>query len=706
MITFPLAKPFESPKSLLISLAYRNFYDTVNQALSTWEQGASRSCLHLLTAQDRGVKRGLEEYRTVTDRCIAHHFYSQEKGATSETPLRFLKVRVNYSLIDMVGYRVCPKCLEAGRKNLAFADCLAFRACPEHQIKLVSKCPGCSRPFQWTTFNPERCRHCGIGMARLPQEYLEDAAEGELYHLFAHGKVGQAEAVLDAFKELSTKYPRTAIESGFVLNLAVNFVMGRHEVLRRMLLGALPSGVKWPSVFLLAQFFHSRNRDGFKKLMAEKPFVDFRIDKFDAACEAKKPFFRVDELAMALDVSQKVLSDLFKANLLQREVGAQGLVTVTAESVSRLLEIIQSAPIYEPLHGSNFAPLNGTLSERILALSKGGAQLAIPHDWSIGLANLEILKPKNTSALEDLSHLGVNAFAKATFSYSEAIRRACRSGFIKPDAPSDTRTPYKFTRGFIDKFVQQYCFLSELSKKVGRGRTILSAVLKEQGIKPLSGPDVDGGLIPIYRRSDVDQVNLDLHLDNKNFRSNAGRKKAGVTTHDKNKWVNTKEVSLHLGLCAIEVSELLSLGWLTVGTPEGREKDNTRYFTRESLQEAQRKLSLYIELNQATAELGVPRTEFYKRFVYTGLIKVLKISKRKLIHVGELEVARQQCMEYVSLGTADKMVGAFKHFRNLVNTKRIETVSESECVSARELALIRREHVLLHAITSESTSPR
>lgn len=63
--------------------------------------------------------------------------------------------------------KVCPRCLEEGRRCEAFWDLAQAAACPRHQVELIAMCPSCHKPLRWSRKKVRECR-CGADLTAWP----------------------------------------------------------------------------------------------------------------------------------------------------------------------------------------------------------------------------------------------------------------------------------------------------------------------------------------------------------------------------------------------------------------------------------------------------------------------------------------------------------------------------------------------------------
>ena len=79
----------------------------------------------------------------------------------------FRGVRLPRAMISLSRRRVCPRCLAASRHHRSCWDVSVVTVCPDHAVRLVDRCPRCSKRLAWISPDPGRCG-CGFDLAECP----------------------------------------------------------------------------------------------------------------------------------------------------------------------------------------------------------------------------------------------------------------------------------------------------------------------------------------------------------------------------------------------------------------------------------------------------------------------------------------------------------------------------------------------------------
>lgn len=699
MLVKPIPQVEESPKSLLSRYASGNFYPSVRLALGVRAEN-SRNSRGFLFGGLSEVKQFASQLEGFMQVDLERWFYGQAAGFTDESPVIWNGCEVPYDFFIQSRVRVCPCCI-GNRVVHQSADFSFFSACPVHQVKLHEVCGGCKKDIPWSYGTIDRCRHCHFQFKALEEIPLCRPSENLIMDWVRSGDRTSFNRCMGFLRALRGFYPRGVFESGVLLDVAIKVSQGETSGLLELLAPLYPAGIV-PQRLILAPLILSCGPDSEnikQKISALLPGI-VHTSQTELSTEAiGKPYLRVNEVEFALNISANTRRKLVEHGFLSDAQRLNGLRQVDTASVIKFFSLLNASMIKSVTFPSDkWDRFGASVLNNTVLVAQGKAQLNL-HDWSNGCAGLWI-KPivKNPRSKPD-GLLSINDFARAANTYPDAIRRAVKAGIVTPDPREDSKAGAGFKPETVESFCKQYCFSSEIAQETQLGRTIISTVLSSVGIEPVSGPKVDGALVPLYKRSDLEGIDVRALIQRKEFKSNSGRKKEGTVLYDRETWMSSKEVIDLLGFCPLELSSAVSQGYLKVGVPEGRERDNYRYYLRSSVLAFKSLIDSAIPIPQVPSKLGISKTEFYKRFVHTGFVKIMKVGKKSWLTAADFNRAEQDCERYVGTETATKLTGApFRHFRNLINTDRISKVSSSETITATCFNLIRREDISIHAV--------
>jgi len=705
MICAPLPIEWESPKSILIRCAHANFFDQVADVLGK-DVCELTGMLDLVCGSYTGVHELVQNINCIFASNVVDYrplFYRQVAGITEQRHFVVRSIEVPYQELELVKHRVCLLCHKDKFHSKIFADLRAFTSCPFHHNQFIEECPSCGTPYEWQGFQLEKCSCCKYTFKSKDRRKQYIGSEQELYSMILEGKNDDVSEALRLLKFLRKYFEPEVVKSGIVLGIALDFLAGRNDQLLKKLQAVYEGGRTLPTRSLMSCLSVSSNLKMKERALAIV-LTETRVRGVSKYVGPKQNWFRLEQAEFSLNITNSRLRALHKSDFLDIQQLPNSVNVVPINSLIDLMAWVEKAiPGNKTLKVNLLKSIHSQHFHKNLKSVRTGDMVVYEAKWNLGLKGLRFAKVSVEPRLisEDEMLLDVNQFAARAKTYPDALRRACRSGFISSgNILKNGHKSYSFRIDFVDAFVSEFCFISELNSKLkGRGRTILSAILKSRDIRPLSGPEIDGALVPIYRRSDVEHLNLNVLLKNPIFESNAGRKHKGIELFDRSRWASTKQAKEILSVNDQEIKALVDLEYLVESTPPGRKKDNFKYFSHQSVVFTANFFSEAVAVKDLMAELGISKREFYLRFVSSGILKVVTIAKRVLIGGEDVRFVRSDCAKFVSLRNADSLKNSTsRHFLNLVNTDRIRPVSIEQSVSATHINLVERSMVNLLAV--------
>ena len=283
----------------------------------------------------------------------------------------------------------------------------------------------------------------------------------------------------------------------------------------------------------------------------------------------------------------------------------------------------------------------------------------------------------------------VSSAAKRLGVYPDAVRRAIKAGYITSNTRIGRAQAVFIPHEDLASFDQKYVFIGTLSRQFQAKRTAFSAQLKSAGIVPVSGPGIDGGLVAIFRKADLESHDLAKIAVATKFTTKAGRKKGDSQLYDTNKWMRAAEVGQKLNVVVQQLWKIVKFGLLVEGMPDGRDADNTRFFTAESVERAKQWLDSSVMLAKVAEKEGTSERQIYIRFIESGYVKPLTIAGKTLISKIDTKRIREHRKKYCTCAEAGMYVGSHaRHFHNMIKLGKIDSVDAVE-TEVESLILLR-----------------
>lgn len=699
MLCIPMPQNEESPKSILSRYSEKNFFLNVRLALNVRLEDAGSNARFLFGGL-KEVKKFASGVESSLNLDLDKWFYGQAAGFTDDSPVIWNGCEIPRAFFVSGKARLCPCCIR-GEIIHQSADFSFFSSCPVHQVQLHESCPNCKKHISWNRGSIQCCQACNFQFKALAEVPMHRPAERILMEWVRSGDATAVSQCLKFLKALRGFYTKEVFHAGVLLEVAVKLHQGDTADLLEFLSVLYPTGTLTNRLILAPLILACG--DGMEEIKQRlEPLLAGIQDQsrsLQSTATLNKTTLRLEEVEFALNITAQTRRKLIANEFLKEVQDKASRKQIDTKSLLDFFGIVEEAKFRSVVpHTENWERFSLRLVNNMALLVQGKAKVT-EHDWAEGCAGFWIKPEVSNYAAPADGLLTIDEFAQVAKTYSDAIRRVVKAGLVLPDIEKKGKTGVKFSVKTVDSFCRRYCFSSEIAQSVKQGRTIIGAVLSSAGVEPVSGPKVDGALVPLYRRSDLDGLDVLSLVEKKEFKSNAGRKKEGTVLYDRDTWMSSKEISALFEFSPVELSSAVAQGHLKVGVPLGRESDNCRYYLRESVLAFKEKLQTSILVDDAYVQLGISKAEFYKRFVASEFVRLIIIGKHSWITRDDYLRVEEDCLLYIGTETATRLTGAPpRHFRNLINTDRISKVSSKETITAGFFDLIRRRDLSIHAV--------
>ena len=702
-----LPRPAESPLSLLKRTAEANGFLSLQALASHCTGMPARNLLRLLLGSAPLVETlGQEAGNREGDFLSA--FYRQIPGLTSRSPVRVQGVLTPLSWLRTQTHRVCPGCAQEGWlrviHDLAFVD-----ACPHHRCVLLSQCPRCAAALRWDTGSIARCP-CGYDLASAERPEVDCTGARRVLAYLQTADAGLFRRLSEILRILRFDRISAPEERNRVLNLATALAENRPGALPALIEESRRVRPGLPARALAAPWLAARDADLRRSMEAllEQASPEYPGDC--QHCDCATQAFGLAEVTSLFGISSKALDTLVAAGLLEKTSGKRyRQVQYPLPSLCRFLQSLAPPP-----QGRDAATMGRSLisagSERALVVRvreiQGGRLKVIAADGRQGLRGVRVTASRHRTPGPPAQCLSVTRAAARLHTYPDAIRRAIKAGLLSVAAEHRRGTTVFLKTADVDAFDRDFVFVGALARRLGVGRTTLSAKLAHLGRLPVSGPTVDGALVALYRRADVDSLDRPQISAVATFKSHAGRKKGDPELYDKRRWMRSTDTAEALGVSPQGLRALVVHGLLREGVPSGRNSDNRRYFTVASVKSARQWLMAAVSWEKAAQRLGRSVSSLKQRFLRSDYVRPLRIGARQWVGAADIEHMRLHLEQFCTCVEADAWHAApLKHFNNLVATGRIQPVPLQETDGVDSVTLLRWSEVRQLKPDSRMLSP-
>ena len=298
----------------------------------------------------------------------------------------------------------------------------------------------------------------------------------------------------------------------------------------------------------------------------------------------------------------------------------EGLVTLKGKSMFSLNEINRL------LYSSTWLPLDSKNTPKMKLLAQQGKH--------ISLAQLVKTEITGNPTLHKTPHQNDNKFVQDYITIPEAAERlssnyeSIRYLIKTSKLPATKGTPkspvqWSIEIDAIDSFNEKYIFASSIARKSDLPVTTTSSRLTSAGIKPVSGPGIDGGKTYVFARADIENCNLKKVLKNP-YHSPAGRK-LKKHQHSTCQYITSSQLAEALKIKTHKVRAVVRDGWIA-GTKNSQ--GHYRFNHKEAAQLAERINRQYIDIETASKALDQSLQSFRYTWILTGFAQEHILARR------------------------------------------------------------------------------
>lgn len=694
-----LPKAEESPRSILLRTATRNGYKGIRTLALQFDPSPFRALATQLGKSDL-IQSFASQAGLHADKFISG-FYRQREGVTSSLPVLMSGTYMPLDALLVSKHRICPGCLNEDCFRV-IQDIEWVDVCPYHAYQYIDTCPLCHRGFDWCNMQMSRCS-CGHDFSEFPLPIIEGDASG-------------AKTLLEALRNQDEEFTQRLDRILLALRFSSESKLDKRiELFNQAVLLARNPESEIPIWLQDAQMKHPGLP--VRALIAPLAIIsDSQVSQAALAaliasssifpgrcvnCECERKYFTSPELEYTFGISRQTLLALSREQLIARHEEGGRDADYSSASVCGFFDIFRHTtpnPDQSAVRALNpKRHFGGGLTDEIRKI-RDGESLASFADPRIALSEYQIWAerhPRKGKSIEAPDEFYTAAeVAELLETYPDAIRRAIKAGKITTRTVTGPSRTLLIPRADVEQFAKEFIFIGALSKQYNAKPTTFSAQLMSASIMPVSGPSIDGALIPIYCLSDFKGHDLAKIAASTEFKTKAGRKRGDPARYDQSKWITAIMASKQLGVSVQKLSDLVAYGLLTEETPPNRGADNTRYFTVESVKSSKTWLDQSIALDDLVKRVSSSKLQFEIRFVRSGYIRPLLVNRQQRVSAEDAWRVLAHVEEYCTCTEAAGRMGVQKgHFHNMLKLGKIQAASQEES-GIGTVILLRREDLL------------
>jgi hypothetical protein len=661
LVAKPIPIAGESPASVLIRAVEGNGYQNLQSLIWAYWQNASGKGWAKAAHTDPGrYKQIMDAFGiTVPDGqlpCLTR------SGPTSESPLQ-LNDQVFHNKIFRDDARYyCPECLRERaywRKDWLLRP---FSVCPEHKVYLLKDCPACGAILQPWRGSVKKC-DCGAALEDMDSKSAD--AELQRWWLAYHGQSKEAGELADEFYLAISDIDGgdTAPQQEYQ-RLEASYAWLAEETIAPWLIEFINQrACKLHPRLQLLPFMRSQRPK--IKAMAKAALSQCAINALhDDWPEDRWMSYRDAQLSLGISVAH--FRHFMKNGLLDFTDGRpRKRGQVSCNAVNRLLNVLQDSSNDElPTERRSLTCSLAAMVMEILA----GKRVGAGYEMTDGLNTLKYKKLPVAPVATDLETvwLGINQIADVLGTYPEAVRFLCKKGMLKSrDRDLKGRKRLIASRVEVDEFNLLYVLAGTFASQINENPTNLAEKLMALGLQAVSGPKIDGTLVYLFRRDDIEKVDIKALREMGRYATSAGRKaKQAPTKIVKPHELSATEVANQLNIRVQDVHILIRKGVL-----ECSDKQKRHIFVlAQSAHKLEQQINNadYISVKEAAYRLNQNPLSLQGLWADSGLMNILELGLWRKVSILEIEKLEQLLADYVTSTAAGRMLSMHRsHLPNL-----------------------------------------
>lgn len=682
----------ESPLGLLIRIAEVNGYPNV-RALSYAHLGRRCSLSWIAAAATLP-----ERYQLIMNRLsirtgsTTHNPYFQRSGLTRKSPRLINGLSFTESIFRVDGQFYCPACLREHKYWRKHWLLRPYSICPIHKLYLSDSCHSCGSALDIWRGQVDHCQSCGTTLSDGPttpasslnlEWWLElhstspelAVAVDDMYTALCQVDgdsydPAQENCRLGALKHWIEK---AELDPWLLTMIRENTTLLHPRILLLPLLR-----LQWPIA---------------------KKFIHTVLEQLESIVEpnmrpSQYGYLSNRDVELALGIKPSHMKHFFARGLFRGPSGEYSQPgQVWQDSVNDILFRLQSDSTD---YAAGLArPVARSLAS-VVAEVMSGSGISVGYRIEIGLTSLRLKskladdKPPATNS----EWLGLPQIAALLETYSEAARHLLKRGLIQyhqRDLAGAKRMIAR--RDDVEFFAKKFMLIGTFAKQINENPTNLAERVMALGVKAVYGPSIDGMLVYIFRREELENIDIRLLHSMKGYPTHAGRKSisavAQALPNPEINDINVETAAELLNISHGNVLRLINAGQLALASVPHR----SIHITRDSLQNLFAKLQCtdFISVEAATEKLGISESALVSIWSAAGVISIHNHVLWKLVSKAEVKKLEVLFAEYVTASAAGKMLGSHRSF--LPNMERQRTVVSIKVGQRRCIRLYRRTEI-------------
>ncbi|MCD5327536.1 TniQ family protein [Chromobacterium piscinae] len=691
----PLALPIrpipyldESPASLLIRAAENNGFVSVLQLLSAYRFPSQSDEWLVASFVDQTRFAKIIHAMGLHKDCISLAY--RRMGPTSKSPREMNGIGLAERLFRNGANVYCPECLKEHPYWRKAWFILPFATCNKHCIRLLQDCPSCKQPLSLTRNRLLYCP-CGYDLRQGNTKMADPTGTQWLLSLITAQDQDALDRMLwfwSALREVDGLENGTAAEARR-LNTTMKWYRGDQCI--DEVLAVIESRAPYihPRLQLLPFLREKGDLCDFAKRILK------RHSAFIFATPPRKHEGQLsqEEAAAALGITSWQVRKMIKAGQIKFITAHLGRAKlISPNEIERVLRQLSETQQNERSHQrlSGRHSLTGII-KNILA----GYARTDGYDLAEGLMTLQFSgmvemvssDPDWLTIPEVATKLGIHPVVAwsmikhGTFPAKQKIIGRSKKNVVHIRD--------------IEVFDANFVTAGRLARSIGASQLTFAHKLMHVGVKPIAGPTIDGMMVYLFKRTDLQCVDLSALKSLNKFKAPSGRRHKGAKDGGPS-GILLSEVTKLLGLENIQQTlMLIRKGILEKESSVGR---NVR-ITKASLEGLIQSLADpdLVPISQVVNIIGTSEVVVYLQWVHTGVLKILNFVHWRFVRKDDLERVLELQRNYYTASQAGKLLNV--HRSHVPNLERKGLIKALVLQGSRRLRLYPRKDVEALTVT-------
>lgn len=256
----------------------------------------------------------------------------------------------------------------------------------------------------------------------------------------------------------------------------------------------------------------------------------------------------------------------------------------------------------------------------------------------------------------------INDVASQVGIHYEAVRQLVLKGFLRPEKRrlSHGATCQCVSAEDIEKFREKYIFTREIGEIIGRFPSSIAKRLAAEGIRPVSGPSIDGASVYLFERSAIKGLDWDRLMKKKvsGWPIGTWRREGEPSQSPTPGFLGTEQVARQLKTSCQKIVQLVKRGLLKC-EPGSAKLKRVRFFTQSQVDHylmQYRNNPKLLTVDEAAAILGITSFVLLRRWAWSGRLAIIDSGLGRYVAKTEVQKIQRLARETLSAVEAAKML--------------------------------------------------